>query len=217
MLWEPETPWQGQDAFIIGGGASLRSFDFNLLKGRNTIGCNDAFRLGEEVVKICLFGDASWFHRTAFALDKFKNPIFNVAPSLLSLQTPMLTHLIRKGKGLHEGNAIGWNFSTGASAVNLAINMGATRVFLLGIDLMLIDGRSHWHEHRHHKTREMIFGRFLKGFSAIADSLRLPKYQDVQVIHICHGSSPMPFFLKMSFEELHQVLHIPASKEEVFA
>ena len=207
MIWQPERLWEGQDAFIIGGGASLRKFDFNLLKGRNTIGCNDAFRLGEDIIKACIFGDASWFHRTKFDLLKFKNPIFTCAPSLMPLQMKEIIHLHRCRSGLHPGNGVGWNFSTGAAAVNLAINMGARRVFLLGIDLMLVGGKSHWHDLRPHPTRGDIFNRFLKGFQAIANSLREPQFSHVQVLHVCEGQSPLPFFEKVTLEHLPRMLN----------
>ena len=38
-----EGQWTGHPCFIIGGGPSLKGFDFNLLEGRKTIGINRAF------------------------------------------------------------------------------------------------------------------------------------------------------------------------------
>ncbi len=60
-LWKPVKWWDGEDAFIIGGGGSLKSFDWNLLKLENTIGCNNAFQHGVDICKICVFGDVNWF------------------------------------------------------------------------------------------------------------------------------------------------------------
>jgi len=215
MPWIPERCWEGQDAFIIGGGASLRDFDFSLLENRNTIGCNDAFRLGENVCKICLFGDASWFHKNRIELGEFKNSIFHVAPSLIRLDMPGYNGLHRKPKGLWDGNEIGWNFSTGASAVNLAINLGAKRIFLLGIDLQLVNGKSHWHDHRARTTLDPIFQRFVKGFNFIAESLKLEKYQGIEIIHVNNGPVVMPYFMQMPFGEFHVVLEKTQLAEEV--
>ncbi len=198
MLWQPPRQWEGQDAYLIGGGASLRSFDFSRLKGLNTIGCNDAYRLGEEVIQFCIFGDASWFHKSKIDLGKFKNPIVSVAPSLLSLPTPMLLHMKRQRAGIHSGQYLGWNYSTGATAINLAISLGAKRIFLLGYDCNLVDGKSHWHDHRPYTTREAIFQRFIKGFKDIADCL--PQYH-VEVVHVLDGESRLPFFTHMKSAE----------------
>jgi hypothetical protein len=203
MLWSPQRKWEGQDAYLIGGGASLRSFDFNRLKGLNTIGCNDAFRLGGDIIQYCIFGDASWFHRTKIELGEFKNPIVSVAPSLLALPTPMLCHMKRQRAGIHSGTHLGWNYSTGATAINLAISLGAKRIFLLGYDCNLQNGQSHWHERRPAVTREAIFQRFIKGFKDIADCL--PPLQ-VTVVHVLDGESRLPFFWHMGFEVFHQHL-----------
>ena len=39
----PDKSWKGQRCFIIGGGESLKDFDFSKLKGELTIGINRAF------------------------------------------------------------------------------------------------------------------------------------------------------------------------------
>lgn len=206
MLWTPERCWEGQDAFVIGGGASLRSFDFSKLTGLNTIGCNDAFRLGEAICKVCLFGDASWWQKNKFELEKFKGQMFHVAPSLARLDLPNITGLNRKQTGIADGANIAWNWSTGGAAVNLAINMGAKRIFLLGIDLGLTGGKSHWHDHRPRPTQDQILQRFLGGFKKLSEGLKLPQYEGIQVIHVSDGPVVMPFFMKMPFGELDTVL-----------
>jgi len=211
MLWTPPRQWEGQDAYLIGGGASLRSFDFNQLIGRNTIGSNDAFRLGNAIIQICLFGDASWFHRTKFELEKFGNPIVTCAPSLMTLNTPMLKHMKRAREGLAKGSNLGWNFSTGASAINLAISLGAKRIFLLGYDMCLVNEKSHWHDHRPHVTREAIFQRFIKGFKCISE--HLVNY-DVEVIHVMDGVSRLPFFRQMTFAQFAEHLAKPMNAVE---
>jgi len=198
MVWTVTKEWEGQDAYIIGGGASLRDFDFSLLKGRNTIGCNDAFRLGEDVIKVCIFGDASWFQRTKWDLEKFKNPIYTVTPSLMRLNIKFLRQMKRERLGIHGGASLGWNYSTGGSALNLAINYGAKRIFLLGMDLQLINNKSHWHDLRPGPTREPIFARFIKGFQAIHDQLAL---HNVEIVHVIDGESRLPFFRKCGLAE----------------
>lgn len=202
-FWTPERDWEGQDAYIIGGGASLRHFDLSVLKGRHTIGCNDAFRLGEELVEICMFGDASWWHKTKFDLSKFKNPVVHCAPSLSQHDMVGLNAMKRNRVGISTGHSVGWNYSTGGAAVNLAISKGAKRVFLLGIDMCLIDNKSHWHDLRQGPTRTQVFERFRKGFKHIADELGR---FGVEVVHVMEGPSVMDFFTVMNREQFKETL-----------
>jgi len=69
--WTPSVIWKGQDAFIIGGGSSLQGFEFSKLVGKNVIGCNDAFRLGVEIVPWCLFGDSSFWRTHHLMLEEY--------------------------------------------------------------------------------------------------------------------------------------------------
>jgi len=200
-LWNPSPDWKGHEAFVIGGGSSLKGFDFNLLKGKNTIGANDAFRLGSDVVKICLFGDTSWFHRTKFDLENFKGRIVSVAPPL-RFNVPWFYWLKRIKEGLAFGDTIAWNFSTGAAAINLAINLGATRIFLLGFDCQLNGAKSHWHSHGKCITPQRSFNRFQRGFLALARELKR-QAPDIRVVNVCNGnSSSLPVFERVELAQL---------------
>src|SRR6266403_5209113 len=107
-LWTPSEKWKGLDAFIVGGGSSLKDFAWDKLKGRKTIVCNDAFRLGAEVVQICVFGDASWFHRAKWDLEKYQGQVVSCAPSLLQLNLSWLLQMDRVRDGLGSGSVLGW-------------------------------------------------------------------------------------------------------------
>ena len=64
--------WKGRTAYIIGGGVSLDGFNFSLLKGERVIGCNDAYTLGVHIVKICAFGDNSFWEAHKGPLSKYR-------------------------------------------------------------------------------------------------------------------------------------------------
>jgi len=205
-LWSPIEEWKESDAFIIGGGSSLENFAWDKLKGRNTIGCNDAFRLGAEVVRVCLFGDASWFHRTKWELEKFRGRVLSCAPSLINLGSPWLYRMNRVRDGLQEsGTSLAWNYSTGAAAINLAVRLGAARIFLLGFDMACTGGKSHWHKHRSKPTDNVSFVRFQKGFKCLAASLASLR-PDVQVLNVTDGGSKLMVFPAMTFEQLDVIL-----------
>lgn len=136
MHWQPEPLWEGLDAFIIGGGHSLREFDFDLLKHEHVIGCNNAYQFGPEICNICIFGDRTW-------LDHHKNRLQNYVDKggfvvtndthLANTGLPWLHWTRRRVRGLHL-DALGWNRNTGASAINLGLLLGAVNVYLLGFD-----------------------------------------------------------------------------------
>ncbi len=86
----PDRTWPGSEVFIIGGGKSLEGFDWSLLRPELTIGCNDAYLLGEEVCKIAIFGDNKWYLKHKEKLSKFKNRVFTNANQLQSVDLPWL-------------------------------------------------------------------------------------------------------------------------------
>jgi len=190
--WTPSPEWKDQDAFIIGGGSSLQGFDFSQLQGKNVIGCNDAFRLGPDIVQICLFGDSSWWEHNKQDLRYFLGRVVTCAPTCLSLNLDWLLQMKRIRDGLHEGDTLGWNYSTGAAAINLAVTLGATRIFLLGFDLGMQNGKFHWHNYNLKRLNTEPFVRFTRGFHTLAKSLgRLP---NVGVFNVTDGSSKLPVF-----------------------
>jgi len=185
--WTPEKKWNGQDVFIIGGGNSLEQFDWKLLKNENTIGCNDAFRHGIEICKICVFGDVKWFQSFESELARYKGVVFTSCQQLQRTNLPWLWFMSRRAFGLYE-NALGWNGNTGAAAVNLALLLGAKRIFLLGFDMHLSkDNKPNWHQNRLNKPNKNIYSKFLKGFGKLVTDLK--KFPDVEIINVTDDSS----------------------------
>lgn len=198
-MWDVPKLWKDQDVYIIGGGASLSGFNFKQLRDKNVIGCNDAFRLGADIVKLVLFGDASWFHKNKWHLESFPGNVVTCCPSLMHLRLPWLKRLLRERDGFYTGSTIGWNYSTGAAAINLAINLGAKRVFLLGFDLGRINGQTHYHKLRN--TQDSSFIRFGRGFNTLAEALKISA-PEVEVINVTDGSSSLKCFPSKTFMEV---------------
>lgn len=209
QVWTVPNDWAGQDAICIGGGPSLTGFDFSVLRDRNTIGCNDAFRLGSDIVQYCVFGDSQWWQREKYNLQEFTGHLVTNSPSLLHYNIPGLLKCHRSRDGLHRGSTLGWNYSTGALAINLAVSLGATRIFLLGYDLNITPaGAHHWHKYNTKGTKEVVFKRFLAGFHTLKRSMPL----EVQTFNVTNGTSKLDAFPCISFPQFHAAL-----KEEVAA
>jgi hypothetical protein len=196
--WTPTTIWEGQDAYIIGGGRSLRSFDWSLLHGKNTIGCNDAFKLGVDVCKVCIFGDMNFWRTYYEGLQKFSGMVVSALQALRKDSPEWLKIVDRKARGLHT-DAIGWNTNTGAMAVNLALLFGARRVFLLGFDMQMTDGKPNWHDDVITKPNPKVYNKFLSAFQFVARDLAL-KFPGRQIINVTDGSR-LDVFPKVSLKD----------------
>ena len=186
-VWSVKKVWTGKDVFVVGGGNSLRNFDWSLLENEKTIGCNQAYERG---VEICIFGDEPWFNDNKDRLLKYVEQGGTVCTNC--------TQLFRKGprwlwtfdrcnRGAAKHTYLAWNKNTGASAVNLAAQLGAKRIFLLGFDMMNRDSKSNWHDRYKTKTSEQSYKQFVQGFKRLADGLE--NNFDVEVINVTDASN----------------------------
>jgi hypothetical protein len=199
----PLPDWSGRDVFILGGGPSLRSFDFDRLIGLNTIGCNQAFMLGVERCGICAFGDYLFW-------DRFINQLEDEYDGWVVTNYyhgPKIPAWLKEFKRLETGLAgsgatnLCWNGNTGCLAVNLALKLGASRVLLLGFDLQMTpDGKTHWHDKRIEIPRDEHYKRFAGGFATVARLL--PSiYPGRQVINVSDGTSKLDCFPVISIQD----------------
>ena len=169
MQWKPQQWYAGQDVYIIGGGPSLKDFDWQRLHNKITIGCNDAYRLGPSVCNICAFADHKWHGKNQEGLKEFLNPVItnhkSFEPHSQVLWLERVDHGLSRDKLGHGGN-------TGCIALNLALILGARRVLLLGFDMKLINrNQPNWHDFNIGKPNKKSYERFAKGFKKVADDL----------------------------------------------
>ena len=168
--------WEGGTAFIIGGGPSLKDFDFTQLKGKQVIGVNNAFMLGEDIVSVAWWGDAAWFDRNHTALRAFKNPRYHCCNRSSKFPNHEIQRVARgKSRGIaSDPRLISWNQCSGSSAINLAYHLGAKRVVLLGFDMKFGENReNNWHNyhadtHKGYPKDWNPYDRFLECFPHIA-------------------------------------------------
>jgi len=200
--WKPELIWQGKEAFIIGGGPSLREFDWDLLREENTIGCNNAFRLGPEICKVCVFVDYKFLFNGPKPRDGTYEQLAKYAESgglvvtnnnqLIGRKELWLKMMKRQTRGLHL-DALGFNSSAGATAVNLALLFGAVQIYLLGFDMHLDSkGKPNWHDHQIDKPNNEVYSRMLLAFGYVARDLKT-KFPNVSVINVTDDSALTSF------------------------
>jgi len=196
-IWTPTEDWKGQDVFIIGGGKSLEHFDWNLLRNELTIGCNDAYQHGSDICKLCVFGDGKWWAAHEEKLKKYHGVVFTNIGILRNSKIPWLWWMPRGSSGLYR-DCLGWS-STGNIAVNLAVLLGAKRIFLLGFDMHLTKGRANWHTNTLDKPISEVYGKFISGFAKIKKDLE-SKFPGTEIVNITDNSS-LNMFSKIGVEE----------------
>lgn len=171
--WLPSKELRGKDVFIIGGGPSLSSFNWDLLRGSATIGCNTAFRLGAGLCHYCIFGDLKFFETYKHDLQKYRGKLVTNHPSLLPTPVDWILTMGRLESGLSDTPALlAWNGNTGAAAINLAYLLGADRILLLGFDGSDKDGKNNWHNESVFDYHPEVHLRHAKGFDRLANALK---------------------------------------------
>jgi len=190
--------WDGATVFIIGGGTSLESFDWSRLYDRHCIGCNDAYMLGAWV-EICYFGDWRWYdiHKDK-GLMEYKG--LRVTCAEHPIVDPKILNLNRRPVGIYEAPLIGWNYSTGGSAINLAIQLGAKNIILLGFDMKLgKSGEANWHPNLKNGPNPTVYERFMEGMRTI-DIVRKKKFSHVNIFNV-NDDSDLDVFPFLTLEE----------------
>ena len=195
----PLPDWSGSDVFIIGGGPSLSHFDFDLLWGRCTIGCNQAFRLGGDICQICAFGDNDFWEAFEVELQTFGGWVATNYP--VPLKPPWLAVYGRQDDGLAVGPTLAWNANTGALAANLALSLGAARVYLLGMDMDSQGKRTHWHDRPIQPQNQDHYHKFQGGFAQVAQAIP-HVFPGRQIFNVTDGSSKLRAFPQVTFDSV---------------
>lgn len=202
--------WQGETAFIIGGGPSLIDFDFSPIMDRKVIGVNNSYRFGPWV-DVCWFGDLKWFHWHQLELrEKYEGIIChcNTRSNLIKLNW-----IVPFERGAPVGietkkGTVAWNRCSGLSAINLAYHFGVTRVVLLGFDMRMynIPGRrgpemKNWHtDHKEQVNRIEARRRFNHHISACKIIQKAAVKLNFEIIN-CTLESAIPDFPIMSLDD----------------
>jgi len=202
VKWLKSEPWKDQDAYIIGGGSSLRGFDWGKLNPLNTVGCNDAYKLGRKVCKVCVFGDYSWWRHHSEKLEGYHGIVVTNTEALAVDKPPWVHYYDRQVCGMSNDGALGWNGNTGSVAVNLALVLGAKTVYLLGFDMGLgRKNKSNWHDEIIHPDAVLpsSYQLFLDRWTGVSEGAR-DTFPDRKVYNL-NDKSNLPGMKSMSFTE----------------
>ncbi len=142
--------WGGKRCFVVGCGPSLQGFDFDKLRGEKVIAINHAF-LFIPFASISISGDTGWMINVqsagidadvAEAYSRFDGIKMFVNRDWLRRPPEVQEVLVYDGTGrfspsIHEGLCM--SATSAFPALNLALTLGATEIYLMGIDLTNIE------------------------------------------------------------------------------
>jgi len=152
------------------------------LHDKHIIGVNNAYQIGTWIDCV-FFGDHAWYLVHRKALSQWPNLKITCSRNdnhSKEYEREGVKVLSRQGgrgiKGLPsklfgistDPRRVAWNHNSGAAAISLAVHFGVARIILLGFDMSMMAGFSHWHK-GHGRTKPPPFERHLRGFSAIAE------------------------------------------------
>jgi uncharacterized Rossmann fold enzyme len=131
---------KGKRCFIIGGGASLKGFDFSQLDGEFTIAVNHSV-IYYPKASACIFLDAVFLDKNDNEARKFLNSYKGMI--FCSFRTQYHKDNLNAIPFYVNNDRVQAQFSrglwgsrlTGMAAISLAITMGAEKIYLLGYDL----------------------------------------------------------------------------------
>jgi len=197
-VYTPKRIWDGRDAFILGGGPSLRNWDFQRLKPERVIGCNTAVRLGEDIVDVLTFGDLNWFRKNRKKIEKFQNLVVTNCEGAFR-EMPSLNFMDRRPAGLYR-DALGWNGNTGAVAINIALLLGVRCIYLLGFDMHRTPAHSNWHDHiiNPRAVRPSSYELFRNRMVRVVKDWK-EYWPEVHIINVC-SDSQLEGFPKVDFD-----------------
>jgi len=173
-----EGQWEGQRAFVVGGGPSLKSFPFERLQGEHVIAVNRA----TEAVPWAELGFTmdgrflTWFGRK---MGAFEGDLVYHADTADALADQLLEDIARDvfllprlgeralGSVLEHG--LGHGANSGYGAAVLAYVLGARPVYLLGFDLNPgPEGEQTWFHNGYPANDAGPYARFRRAFEWLA-------------------------------------------------
>lgn len=197
--------------YIVGGGPSLKGFDFERLRNKEVVAINKSY-------EVCPFAKLLWWTDDRFGRIHYEALTSHPAPWKAAGRTKVVRfeypknaqfHFYRftglqgfedKPWGLRHGN------NGGYASLHLAVKLGAKNVILLGYDMKHeANGQTHWHgghvDERGtkipHREKSMITN-MVPYFGSLKEEL---DKRGVQVVNACPDSN-ITIWPKISLDEI---------------
>jgi len=184
-----EKAWAGAVTVAIGGGPSLTQAQVDYCRGRaKVIAINDAVRLAPWA-DLLYFCDERWYRWHEAEVKAFRGIRATLENGRLESELPGLISFKNAGTSgcsLTPG-ALATGRNSGYQAIQVAAQLGVSKLVLIGFDMKAVDGRSHWFgEHPSAGSPD----RFEKNFAPLFDQLARPmELLGMRVVNATPGSA----------------------------
>lgn len=179
-IWTPQPIFRDTTVFVVGGGPSLRNFDFEALRGKTVVVVNEFVRRVPWAA-LLFFGDAAWYRRRKAEVKAFKGLVVTHARGpQIDLGADKILRvtwdiLERKGASTEfppQGHPVlRWGPTSGHKAVSLCVSCAAARVVMLGFDCRVDEeGHSHGHDAYQHRGDAHMKKSWLPGWTGWRDA-----------------------------------------------
>lgn len=173
---------KGDTVYIIGGGPSLKGFDFNLLSGKLTVAINSAMHfLTPTAVLWC---DGRWAAQNEDALnalDCYKLGVVTVGNPPPPNDT-RIRYTLGRSFPVYRTGTEGYDptiyrvrgNNSGSMAINMCCNMGAKKIVLLGFDVGVVENQSHFHSNMQDAIGDHVYiNDFLPNFKSLYSGMQM--------------------------------------------
>jgi len=164
--------WKGRRCFIVGGGPSLKDFNWDLLKNELWIGINAvwlhavptiSYTHDKRVIELFYKEHKNAWKNLPCRVHKHLNQLTGQKDKFGEILTFQGCKVWSKSleQGLFNGN------NSGVTALNLAEILGANPIYLLGFDMKSKDGATQFHNHypAGWKQPDTVYKNFKTAFS----------------------------------------------------
>lgn len=186
------------DIWIVGGGPSLKGFDFNALRGNHVMCCNDTFLSlpwADSVVSL----DRQWIRNRVRQLEAFAGRKYLCHRH--GEAVPEISDAVELEFRTEPGLSHSWEYvhgsTTGYAALNIAVLLGYRNIGVLGFDYY--DG-GHWHDEYDwtSATDAACWRQWAAAFTSMVPALR---DKAIRVINY-NPRSAISAFSKQDFSEI---------------
>lgn len=182
--------------YIIGGGPSLKSFDWNQLRGKKIIAINRAYEV-LPWAEVLYWTDSRFYKWYKTDIDKFGGlkvtcrPFPTMPDSISLLKANNSRKLDMRDSYISHGN------NSGYAAINLAVKLGAKKIYLLGYDMNSKKNESHWHDGYKSNHNHNIYPKMIAQFQGLEKEL---EKINVEVFN-ANPKSKLEIFRKCTIED----------------
>lgn len=188
---------EGQDIFIIGGGPSLKNFDFSKLKSKFKIALNSAF-FGTDPHAV-FWMDSVWPAKnfdilTEYPGYKFCSKVSGSGYIKKNIKGIANSTVLNKKSDYgfsHNIDEVCGN-NSGAQCLNFVCNLKPHRILLLGYDMEFSKGHSHWHSGYEISDASVYQNLFIPSINSMAKDIQ---HLNISVIN-CNINSRLNCFKK---------------------